>query len=192
MLEEAAAELFLEQGYDRTTIDQISARAGVARTTFFNYFTTKGDVLWVELDAAVPRLRSALEDTPEHERPFVALEAALRTAAADVPASRVPWAVAHRALMGTGPELASSGLARLLAVADVLERFLARREPAVRREDIRAAAAAIAGGAMAGAGTWIEAGTSRGSLADALSAAVRPVLDGWERRLRAPSIGAVD
>jgi hypothetical protein len=45
---------------------------------------------------------------------------------------------------------------------------------------------------MAGAGAWIEAGTSRGSLADALSAAVAPVLDGWERRLRAPSIGAVD
>jgi AcrR family transcriptional regulator len=192
MLEEAAAELFLEQGYDRTTIDQISARAGVARTTFFNYFTTKGDVLWVELDAAIPRLRSALDGASDGDGTFVAVEAALRTAAADVPASRVPWAVAHRALMGTGPELASSGLARLLAVVDVVERFLARRQPDARREDVRAAAAAIAGGAMAGAGAWIEAGTSRGSLADALSAAVAPVLDGWDRRLRAPSMGAVE
>ncbi|RWZ61214.1 TetR family transcriptional regulator [Labedella populi] len=189
MLEEAAAELFLEQGYDRTTIDQISARAGVARTTFFNYFTTKGDVLWVELDAAIPRLREALEAVDPGSRAFDALEVALRSTAAEVPAARVPWAVAHRALMGTGPELASSGLTRFLAIVDVITRFLARREPALEPDEARAAAAAIAGGAMAGAGAWIEAGTARGPLADALSAGVRPVLDGWSTALRRRTAG---
>ena len=103
ILEEAAAELFLEQGYDKTTIDQISARAGVARTTFFNYFTTKGDVLWVELDAAIPRLRAALDGADPDQGTFAALESSLRLTASDVPPSRVPWAVTHRALMGTGP-----------------------------------------------------------------------------------------
>jgi AcrR family transcriptional regulator len=183
ILEEAAAELFLEQGYDKTTIDQISVRAGVARTTFFNYFTTKGDVLWVELDAAIPRLRSALDGADPEQGTFTALESALRVTASEVPSSRVPWAVAHRALMGTGPELASSGLTRLLAVAEVISRFLLRREPALGRDDARAAGTAIAAAAMAGAGAWIEAGTSRGSLADALSTAVRPVLDGWAAAL---------
>lgn len=183
MLEEAAAELFLEQGYDRTTIDQISARAGVARTTFFNYFTTKGDVLWVELDAAIPRLRDALDTADQDAGAFDAVEAALRATASEVPAARVPWAVAHRALMGTGPELASSGLTRLLAIVDVIARFLARREPALERDEARAAAAAIAAAAMAGAGTWIEAGTARGALADALSTAVGPVLSGWSAQV---------
>mgnify|MGYP004514468085 CR=1 FL=1 len=183
MLEEAAAELFLEQGYDRTTIDQISARAGVARTTFFNYFETKGDVLWVELDAAIPRLEAELAGADSRLDPFVAVAESLRATSAGVPADRVPWAVAHRELMGTGAELASSGLVRLLSVADVVARFLARRDPCIEGASARAIGAAVAAGAMAGAGRWIEAGTGRGSLADAIGDAVGPVLDGWSRAL---------
>ena len=56
VLADAAAELFLEQGYGRTTVDQIAVRAGVSRATFFNYFTAKSDVMWLELDAAVAGL----------------------------------------------------------------------------------------------------------------------------------------
>ena len=53
MLAEAAAELFLEQTYAGTTIDQIAQRAGVSRNTFFNYFPAKSDVLWYEVDDAL-------------------------------------------------------------------------------------------------------------------------------------------
>jgi AcrR family transcriptional regulator len=35
---EAACELFLEQGYEQTSIADISTRAGVSRSSFFNYF----------------------------------------------------------------------------------------------------------------------------------------------------------
>ncbi len=41
----AAAELFLSKGLDATTVDDIVARAGVAKGTFYHYFTTKADVL---------------------------------------------------------------------------------------------------------------------------------------------------
>jgi AcrR family transcriptional regulator len=44
-LYEAALALFREQGYEETTVDQISRRAGVAKGTFFNYFPTKDAVL---------------------------------------------------------------------------------------------------------------------------------------------------
>ncbi len=37
----AALFLFREQGYEQTTIDQITKRAGVAKGTFFNYFESK-------------------------------------------------------------------------------------------------------------------------------------------------------
>ncbi|MBC7441420.1 MAG: TetR family transcriptional regulator, partial [Ramlibacter sp.] len=53
MLEEAAAELFLEQTYAGTTIEQITRRAGVSRNTFFNYFRAKSDLLWVDVDAGL-------------------------------------------------------------------------------------------------------------------------------------------
>jgi AcrR family transcriptional regulator len=55
-LEDAATELFLEQGYQNTSIDEIARRAGISRATFFNYFTTKSDVLWVDVDSALPVL----------------------------------------------------------------------------------------------------------------------------------------
>jgi len=44
-LYEAALSLFRSQGYDATTVDQITRRAGLAKGTFFNYFPTKDAVL---------------------------------------------------------------------------------------------------------------------------------------------------
>jgi AcrR family transcriptional regulator len=41
----AAEQLFLEQGITTTTIEQITLRAGVAKGTFYLYFTSKDDVL---------------------------------------------------------------------------------------------------------------------------------------------------
>lgn len=40
-----AIELFLAQGYEQTTIEQITAKADVAKGTFFNHFPTKEAVL---------------------------------------------------------------------------------------------------------------------------------------------------
>lgn len=187
MLEEAAAELFLEQGYAGTTIDEISGRAGVARTTFFNYFATKGDVLWVELDAAIPRLRVALAEDESARGGLEGVASALVAVAAEVSAARVPWAVAHRELMGTTEELQATGLVRFLGIVEVIARHLSRTEPALDAFGCRAAASAVAAGAMAGAAEWIEAGTTRGSLADHVRAGVEPVIAGWNAR-----IGAVD
>lgn len=44
-LVEAALACFSKDGYEGTTVEAITQRAGVAKGTFFNYFQTKGDVL---------------------------------------------------------------------------------------------------------------------------------------------------
>ena len=44
-LYEAALALFRSQGYEATTVDQITRQAGLAKGTFFNYFPTKDAVL---------------------------------------------------------------------------------------------------------------------------------------------------
>jgi len=41
----AAAALFVARGIEATTIDDIVGRAGVAKGTFYHYFSTKSDVL---------------------------------------------------------------------------------------------------------------------------------------------------
>jgi AcrR family transcriptional regulator len=45
-LQKAALELFLEQGYEGTTVDQIAQRAGLTPRTFFRYFADKKEVLF--------------------------------------------------------------------------------------------------------------------------------------------------
>src|ERR671937_274110 len=68
-IQEAALRLFLDKGYEATTVQEIAAAAGVSHMTFFRYFPTKEDVvladeydsLIVELMAARPAGEPALE-----------------------------------------------------------------------------------------------------------------------------------
>ncbi|MBD0324248.1 MAG: TetR family transcriptional regulator, partial [Aldersonia sp.] len=39
-------ELFTEQGFDETSIEQIAEAAGIARRTFFRYFPSKNALPW--------------------------------------------------------------------------------------------------------------------------------------------------
>jgi AcrR family transcriptional regulator len=44
-LYDAALELFRQKGFDETSVDEITGRAGYSRATFFNHFSTKQGVL---------------------------------------------------------------------------------------------------------------------------------------------------
>jgi TetR/AcrR family transcriptional regulator, regulator of autoinduction and epiphytic fitness len=46
LIVESARDLFLEQGYAATTIDAISAKAGVAASTVYAVFKNKRGILW--------------------------------------------------------------------------------------------------------------------------------------------------
>jgi TetR/AcrR family transcriptional regulator, cholesterol catabolism regulator len=58
-LYEAALALFHEQGYEQTTVDQITRSAGLAKGTFFNYFPTKDAVLRYMGEREIGRLGAA-------------------------------------------------------------------------------------------------------------------------------------
>jgi len=65
---DAALALFMAKGFEATTVDDIAARADVAKGTFFNYFPRKESVIeslaedWMEAaqDTAADRARPAL------------------------------------------------------------------------------------------------------------------------------------
>lgn len=56
----AAFELFEGQGYGATTIDEIAARAGTGRSTFFRHFRGKEDVVLPDHDVLLGRVGDRL------------------------------------------------------------------------------------------------------------------------------------
>lgn len=69
----AALDLFVEQGFAGTTVEQIAARARVSPRTFFNYYSTKEECVVLPHHELAPVLRSLLLARPRHEPPLVAL-----------------------------------------------------------------------------------------------------------------------
>src|SRR5690606_32776007 len=75
---DAALDLFLAQGYEATTIDEIVAAVEVSQRTFFRYFATKEEVVTGFLTEHDTTMREALAARPPGERPFTALVESLR------------------------------------------------------------------------------------------------------------------
>jgi AcrR family transcriptional regulator len=79
-LERAAFELFAEQGYQATTVPQITARAGLATRTFFRYFTDKREVIFAG-DEIPDLARAAIEAAPQGVAPLDIVVHGLRAVA---------------------------------------------------------------------------------------------------------------
>jgi AcrR family transcriptional regulator len=72
-----AITLFLANGFDATTIDDVAAATGVARRTFFRYFATKEDVVLGYLTDLGDTLCTALAARPPQEPVWEALRRAM-------------------------------------------------------------------------------------------------------------------
>jgi AcrR family transcriptional regulator len=77
---EIALDLFLSQGFDQVTTDQIAKAAGMSRATFFRYFPTKEDVILVMEEDYARHVRDGLERRPDDEPVWTALRHALEPA----------------------------------------------------------------------------------------------------------------
>ena len=174
MLEEAAGELFLERGYAATSVADITARAGVSRNTFFNYFGAKSDLLWSTFDAAVAGLADALADAgAASDGVGAAVRSALRAVAAGLAPGNVALAFMQAEPMGLTDELRRAAAVRASDVAVVLARYAQTRDVEPLHAEV--AGAAYAGALVAAVGTWSRAGATRTSLPEIFDAAVRPV-----------------
>lgn len=174
---EAASELFLEQGYEQTSISDIATRAGVSRSSFFNYFGSKADVLWGGFDERMDAAIAAIAGGGP-----VAGSLA-RVAAAFAPDS-LALAVANAPAMGIEDELARERAVRQARLAQaVCDRLRADGE---ERLDAEVRAAAYAAAVFAAVWAWADAGPGRTSLAEAVRGALSavPASRGEVRQLR--------
>ena len=95
-LAQAAQHLFLERGFERTTIDDIAAAADVSRRTYFRYFPTKESVVFSRLDERLALFRRSLEVRAADETPFSVLRRALLGMAELYVANREELLIQHR------------------------------------------------------------------------------------------------
>ncbi|WP_409410494.1 TetR/AcrR family transcriptional regulator [Bradyrhizobium sp. AUGA SZCCT0160] len=76
-LTRAAMMLFLERGFDATTLDDIAAAADVSRRSFFHYFASKEDVVFAWQEEIMTALIAAVAARPAGENMLTAAENAI-------------------------------------------------------------------------------------------------------------------
>src|SRR5215469_13207836 len=76
-LAEAAFALFDERGYEQATVDDITERAGLGRTTFFRHYRSKEDVIFPDHDGLLEQIAERLR-TSSHGTALIAVSDAVR------------------------------------------------------------------------------------------------------------------
>ncbi|MEZ3161258.1 TetR/AcrR family transcriptional regulator [Microbacterium sp. BWT-B31] len=175
-LAEAACELFLEQGYDGTSIADIANRAGVSRSSFFNYFESKADILWAGLDERIAALDARLADDQTTDAATAVL-AGLTVLGDGFAPDSLALAIVNADAMGLETELEREAGVRRTRIGAVVAARLHRSGIDVIPS--RVAGAAFAGAVLAAIEAWAHEGAGRAPLARVLAeglAAASPTL----------------
>jgi AcrR family transcriptional regulator len=83
-LEEAALRLFAEQGFERTTVDEIAAACDVSRRTFFRYFASKEEVVAHDKTMEAEEIFELLASRPADEHPLQSLRVVVLSLATEI------------------------------------------------------------------------------------------------------------
>jgi AcrR family transcriptional regulator len=102
-IQDHALRLFIEQGYDATTVEQIAAAADVSQSTFFRYFPAKEDTL--RYDRLDPILLEAFVRQPRELTPLQAVRNAMREVLGSLRAEESELERARQRLLLSVPEL---------------------------------------------------------------------------------------
>ncbi|WP_027552231.1 TetR/AcrR family transcriptional regulator [Bradyrhizobium sp. Cp5.3] len=155
-LTRAAMAMFLERGFEATTIDDIAAAAEVSRRSFFHYFASKEDVVAAWQEDAATALVDAIIARPIEESMLTAAENAIAAVVKRVDPAE---AAAMSRLKRDNPALQARDQLKYEKLERALAEGLARRSG--RKSDRLKArlVAMIATGAMrVGGESWLGEG----------------------------------
>jgi AcrR family transcriptional regulator len=131
-LELAAIELFVERGFEQTTVAEIAERAGLTERTFFRYFADKREVLFSGSAMLQDLLVNKVAAAPGSAAPIEAVAEAIEAAGALLQERR-DYARTRRDVIAANPDLQERELIKLARLASAIAGALRDRgvpEPA--------------------------------------------------------------
>jgi AcrR family transcriptional regulator len=169
-----AQDLFIAQGYDETTVEDICEAAGMSRRTFFRYFASKDDLVLGKNEIFGEQIIEAFAARPADEPAWTALRRAFDPIANYFDdQTGGPRAIAMQKIIQANPVLTARYLERATRVQDQLAAII--RERAGRHDPADPRPAAIAGAALSclitAQAIWIATGQPN-SFADLLDQAM--------------------
>jgi mycofactocin system transcriptional regulator len=174
---DVALELFSQQGFEQTTVDEIAAAARIGRRTVFRYFPSKNDMVWIDFDRVLERLRTALSahaQEPMMDAMRRAVVESNRYQPEELPALRMRMTLITRV-----PALQGHATLRYGAWRRLVAEFCAARIGG-RPDDLlpQTLAHAALGTSIAAFTRWVRIGNE--DLEQCLDEAYRGLADGFE------------
>ncbi len=124
-IQKEAMRLFLDKGFEETTIEDIAAAVEISPSTFFNYFPSKEDVVFEdELD---PLILVAFDAQPADANPIHRLRMAMETVYRDLTPDQETMLRQRVQLLATTPELRGAMLGQFASLVDQIAHLLAPR-----------------------------------------------------------------
>src|ERR1700716_4098264 len=102
-LERAALQLYVERGFEQTTVAEIARQAGLTERTFFRHFADKREALFWGAGALRELVARTVAGAPESAPPIDAVAAALEAAGA-VLQERREFARQRQTIIAATPE----------------------------------------------------------------------------------------
>jgi AcrR family transcriptional regulator len=179
LLVAAAFELFTENGYEGTTIDDIARRAGVGRRSFFRYFPTKEEVVFPDHETALAEMVQYLDEGAADPDPVGRACGAARLVMR-MYADHAEFSVGRYALTRKVPALQIHETAVVWRYERALADYLKRRFAGTPDGELRAytVAASVVAAHNFGLRTWLRSG-AEGDVAAAVDHALDFVHRAW-------------
>jgi AcrR family transcriptional regulator len=126
-LEQAALDLFAENGYSETTVAQIAERAGLNRATFFRHFTDKQEVLFGGEQVLSELFETAIRTAPDGLSPVDCIARAFGATDDVLTDEQFPKAVQRAAIAGTTAEVRERALLKNARIVQAIAGALVDR-----------------------------------------------------------------
>ena len=118
--------LYVERGFEQTTVAEIAREAGITERTFFRHYSDKREVLFGGSSMLQELFVTSVVEAPHSATPIEAVDAALQ-AAGGLLQERRPYSLQRQSVIDANAELRERELLKLASLAAAIADALRKR-----------------------------------------------------------------